>query len=137
MNSNSGIHTTSKGQVYINKLGILIQTYHDNAELTFDDAREDFNLYTNLCKSVKRPVMVDIRNIKSVDRQARSYYASEEAIKYLSAAVLIVSNPVSRIIGNFYMDLNKTVFPFRLFTDKEEALNWLESYLYENKNDTE
>jgi hypothetical protein len=129
MNSNSTIHTSSKGQVYIDQLGILIQTYEDNAELTFDDACEDFNLYADLCKKVKRPVMVDIRNIKSVERKARAYYASEEATKYLSAAALIIGNPVSRVIGNFYLGLNKTIIPFRLFIDQKDAMKWLKSFL--------
>jgi len=129
MNTDAVIHSTTKGHVYINDSGILVQRYDDNAELTLKDAREDFNLYNDLCKSEKRPVMVDIRNIKSVERKARVYYASKEASKYLSAAALIISNPVSRIIGNFYMGLNKTVFPFRLFTNQKNAHNWLKSFL--------
>jgi hypothetical protein len=129
MNPNSGIHKTTKGKAYINESGILIQTYEDNIELTYNDAHEDCDLYTEICKSGKRPVLVDIRNIKSVERKARVYYASDEMSKYVAAAALIISNPVSRVIGNFYMGLNKTVFPFRLFTNQEEAINWLKSFL--------
>ena len=129
MNSDPVAYNTSKGNVYIDQKGILIQTYNDNIELTFDDAREDFNLYARLCETQKRPVMVDIRNIKSVDMKARKYYSGKEATKYLKAAALVISNPVSRVIGNFYMGINKTVFPFRLFTNREDAINWLKSFI--------
>jgi hypothetical protein len=129
MDSNLVTYNTSKGHVYIDHEGILIQTYEDNIELTFSDALEDFNLYASLCKTLKRPVMVDIRNIKSVDLKARAYYSGEEATKYLKAAALVISNPVSRVIGNFYMGINKTVFPFRLFTKTEDAIVWLKSFL--------
>ena len=54
--------------------------------------------------------------------------SSLEATKYLTAAALIIANPVSRIIGNFFMGLNKTAFPFQLFTNQEEALKWLKSF---------
>lgn len=132
MGSNSDVRLTTKGQVFINDLGILVQSYNDNAELTLDDALEDFALYSHLNRSVRRPVLVDIRNIRSVERKARAYYSSKEATKYLTAAALLIGNPVSRIIGNFYLGLNKTAFPFRLFTRQEEAIVWLKSYLTEN-----
>jgi hypothetical protein len=129
MNTNPVTYNTSKGHAYIDQDGILIQTYEENIELTFSDAFEDFNLYASLCESHKRPVMVDIRNIRSVDLKARAYYSGEEATKYLKAAALIISNPVSRVIGNFYMGINKTVFPFRLFTKTEDAVKWLKTFL--------
>jgi hypothetical protein len=129
MNPNPVIYNTSRGHVYIDQQGILIQTYEDNIDLTFNDALEDFNLYASLCEKQKRPVLVDIRNIKSVDYKARAYYSGDEATKYLKAAALVIGNPVSRVIGNFYMGINKTVFPFRLFTKTEDAINWLKSFL--------
>ena len=69
MNKNSGVQATTKGQVYLNESGILIQAYHDNIDLLLDDAREEFALYSKLCKSIKRPLLVDIRNIRSVFMQ--------------------------------------------------------------------
>lgn len=129
MNKNSGVQATTKGQVYLNESGILIQAYHDNIDLLLDDAREEFALYSKLCKSIKRPLLVDIRNIRSVERKAREFYSSPATSKYLKATALLIENPVSRIIGNFYLGLNKPVLPLRLFTNKEEAIDWLKSFL--------
>jgi hypothetical protein len=56
----------------------------------------------------------------------------------LTAAALLITNPVNRIIGTFYMGLNKTAFPFRLFTENEKPLKLLaasgedSSILYNN-----
>jgi len=47
----------------------------------------------------------------------------------ISAAALIVSNPVSRIMGNFYMGINKTKMPIRMFTRVDEAKKWLKDFL--------
>jgi len=120
--------STKKGQAYIDKHGILIQTYIENAELTIEDARADFKSYTDLCEDCKMPVLIDMENVKSVEREARAFYSSKEAINYITAAALLISNPVNRIIGNFYMGLNKTAFPFKMFTEKEKAIQWLKKY---------
>jgi len=47
----------------------------------------------------------------------------------ISAAALIVSNPVSRIMGNFYMGINKTKMPVRMFATTMDAKNWLKDFL--------
>jgi len=120
--------STKKGKVYIDKHGILIQTYIENADLTLEDARADFKSYNELCKDCKLPVLIDMENVKSVEREARAFYSSKEATNYITAAGLLITNPVNRIIGNFYMGLNKTAFPFRMFTERKKAIQWLKKY---------
>ena len=121
--------STNKGQACIDSHGILIQTYNEDTDLTLDDAQADFESYNALCEECKMPVLIDMENVKSVEREARAYYSSEQATKYITAAALLITNPVNRIIGNFYMGLNKTAFPFRLFTEKEKAIQWLKNHL--------
>jgi hypothetical protein len=40
-------------------------------------------------------------------------------------------NPVSRIIGNFYMGINKTAMPVKMFSNEKEAMAWLKTFLPE------
>lgn len=80
---------------------------------------------------MKRPLLVDINNIKAVSKESRGIYSSEETAKYLSAAALLVGNPVSRIIGNFYLGINKTCMPVKMFADTDKAFAWLKTFLPE------
>ena len=121
--------STKKGEAYIDEQGILIQTYRENTDLTLEDAKADFKSYLSLCDQCKLPVLIEMENVKSVEREARAYYSSKEATNYITAAALLITNPVNRIIGNFYMGLNKTAFPFRLFTENKKAIQWLKQYL--------
>lgn len=41
--------------------------------------------------------------------------------------LLLQSPALTRAIDNFFMGLNKPLFPTRLFTSEEEALTWLKS----------
>ncbi len=40
----------------------------------------------------------------------------------------VISSPVSRVIGNFFMGLNKPISPTRLFTDPHKAIQWLHTF---------
>ena len=117
---------TVKGRVYLYKSGIIHQVYDDNADLVMNDSLKEIEIYTReFCTENKRPILVDITNIRSVDKGARGIYTSNKAASIISKAALLVGNPVSRIIGNFYLGLNKTHFPVKMFTSENDALEWL------------
>ena len=123
---------TSKGMIQLHSNGILHQTYHDGTEITKEDSYAEIELYGNgYCRDGKRPILVDIRNVKTVSKESRSIYSSEDTGECLSAAALLIGNPVSKIIGNFYLGINKTILPVRLFTNAKEAFAWLKTFLPE------
>ena len=121
---------TGKGKVILYENGIMHQMYDDAISLNIKDSRKEIGIYrTEYCREEKRPILVDITNIKSVTKESRGIYSSDETAGLLKGAALLVGNPVSRIVGNFYLGLNKTAMPVRLFTDINEAWNWLEQLL--------
>jgi hypothetical protein len=67
--------------------------------------------------------------LASVAREARQYYSGKEAAQTVRAVGLLVTSPLSRLIGNFFMVINKPPVPFRLFTSETEALEWLRGFI--------
>jgi hypothetical protein len=123
-------YPTRQGKVWLGKDGILYQDYVTSAELRLEDSLDELRVYqSTFCRERKRPILVNITNIKTVSKESRNIYASEEMGNIISAAALIVDNPVSRIIGNFYMGISKTKMPVRMFTSTHEAITWLRNYL--------
>ena len=121
---------TSQGEVWMDDDGILYQEYPPGTKITIEDSLGEFKIYrSTFCKDVRRPIIVDISNIKTVSKESRDIYSSQETSEILSAAALIVSNPVSRIMGNFYMGINKTIMPVRMFTATSDAKDWLKDFL--------
>ena len=49
--------------------------------------------------------------------------------KLFLAQAIIVDSPVSRLIGSFFLGLNKPPFPTKLFTSEADAVEWLKGYL--------
>jgi hypothetical protein len=70
-------------------------------------------------------VCVDMRKVKSMDRATRQVFAQN---KHTKAVAMVVKNPLSRILGNFFLGLNQTEFPGKLFDDVDSALGWLRSF---------
>jgi hypothetical protein len=44
----------------------------------------------------------------------------------VSAVALIVDTPLSRVLGNFFLAVNKPLYPTRLFDNEASALAWLQ-----------
>ena len=121
---------TGKGKVRLYSNGIMHQIYYDRAELLHEDSIAEMEIYRKeFCQEGPRPILVDINNLKTVSKESRSIYSSEKTAEYLTAAALLVGNPVSRIMGNFYLGINKTSMPVKMFTNTEEAIDWLKTFL--------
>ena len=76
----------------------------------------------------KTRVLVDMTAISEISKEARDYFANERTASIQRATALLTSSPVSRVIGNFFMGLNKPISPTRLFTDPRGAIKWLQTY---------
>jgi hypothetical protein len=77
-----------------------------------------------------RPTMVLMQDMARVEREARAFFASDEYMRRLSTqTALVVGSPVSRVIANFFVGLNRPTYPCRAFDEPELALSWLRSFV--------
>jgi hypothetical protein len=62
----------------------------------------------------------------TISPAAREYSANHHSIKnYRIALAIIVDNLAHRLVGNFFIKFNKPKSPAKLFTSKDEAIEWL------------
>ena len=99
------------------------------AEENLSDAKEILEAGRKLLKSGRIPCISDIRGAKSIAREAREFYAGEEAANLASANALLVDSPLSRVLGNFHIFVDRPIYPVRLFTSEPKALEWLKGFL--------
>lgn len=123
------IVTLSCGKFWLDESGILRGVAHDGVENTLEQAREQIALQRTMGGGRPRPLLMDIRAVRSLSREARAYYASPVAAEVISATALLIASPLSRALGNFFLGLNKPHMPTRLFTDEAEAMAWLREHL--------
>ena len=109
--------------------GVVIGRFLPGAVVTVDDAIENIAVTAELTQGRRVPVLVDLRHARSQSAQAREYLAGPEANKVSNAVALLIGSPISRALGNFYLGFNRPNVPTRLFTDENEARQWLTSFL--------
>ena len=76
---------------------------------------------------IKRPLLVDVRHLVFAGRKTREYYA-EELPKHVTAVAYIVASPVSRMVMNVFLRINRPSFPAELFASQAEAVEWLKEF---------
>jgi hypothetical protein len=124
-----GTIITSTCKVWLADDGIVRSDMLPDANETLETAKENVKAGIKVAGGNKRPLLLDMSKISSMNKEARDYYAmGDKRDSSESAVALLISSPLSRVIGNFFMGLNKPVIPTKLFNDKELALAWLKTF---------
>lgn len=97
----------------------------DNGE----SARMNIEFQVGYAKSVGRPcaVIVHLSSLMSQDAEARRIYATAMVPATFFAASLVVTSPISRAIGSFFLGLSRPSVPTRMWPDFAKAIAWAES----------
>jgi len=120
--------TTRTAKVWIGEDGISRVIRHPGAEEGLADAKEIIEAGGKLAKGEKILNLSDIRGLKSASREARQYFRMETS-KYLIASAALVDSQISRMVGNFYIAVNKPDYPIKIFTSETKAIEWLKGFL--------
>jgi len=100
-------------------------------QLTEEDAKENIDAQESVrdgMNRVKTRVLIDMTEVTEITKEARDYFANERMASIQRATALLIGSPVSRVIGNFFMGLNKPISPTRLFTNPHKAIQWLHTF---------
>lgn len=76
-----------------------------------------------------RGLLVDNRNLSSIERPARKIFAKEVNNQFTVAVAMIVKSPLNKIVVNFFLRLNNLSRPTKIFNSEVEAINWLKKHL--------
>jgi len=114
---------------WMGKDGICRTKTKPLAVITLKEAMENSVAVTSFYKDKKFPLLIDARNIKYMEREARKHFSTNGRETKINSFAIMVKSPLSRMIGNFFMGLNKPAIPARLFDDENEAVKWLKQHL--------
>ncbi|TND07852.1 MAG: hypothetical protein FD123_2842 [Bacteroidetes bacterium] len=126
-------NTTSCFITTLEKEGYLLSKVRSGAEIGLAEAKENSAIVSGLSAGDIYPILVDIRTIKSISKEARDHFAMRDREPGVSAIAMLVASPVSRIIGNFFLGLNRPAVPTRMFSSNEDALNWIKKRIREKQ----
>lgn len=108
--------------------GILAYHPVSGLELNHEVAMKVLELGVEVAGGPK-PTLVVMPDMARVDREARALFASDAYSRLCSQTALVVGSPVSRVIGSFFVGLNRPRYPYRIFSDPELAVDWLRGFV--------
>ncbi len=113
------------------KDGVLYSWYKEGVVVDLIAAKKIVEARHTLIGESKYPVLVFDQGTKEVKREARIYLSTEEGMKGITAGAFIVNNPVTKMVIQFWLSLNvvKSNFPIKSFSNEKDALIWLKSYV--------
>jgi hypothetical protein len=105
--------------------GVVYGTYKPNVVIDLAAAKKIVIDRIALYKGTDYPTLSYIDGLSSVTKEARDYFSKDDGIKHMKRLALITTSPISRVVGNFWLQISRPTVPTRLFANEEEALKWL------------
>jgi hypothetical protein len=113
--------------------GIVITTNLPNQEHTLADAKTNMEAIGRLAGGIRVPLIVDSRIPANIANEAKKYYASADAAKFVTACAIIASGVLTRVVANLVIPRTKQNMPMKLFASEADAVSWLHSQPVESE----
>jgi hypothetical protein len=107
--------------------GILYFVYKQGIKMNLEAAKRIVADRLKVQKGVSFPVFCDMKGVKDSDKPGRDYLAKEGS-ELVTAVAVMIDSPVTRIMLNFYLNINGPITPTRMFTEKDKALEYLATF---------
>jgi hypothetical protein len=127
MNIPSDAHELRCYHTWMRVDGIVCTKVKPGSDVTIEDAMANSKVVNAFYVNEKFPLLIDARGIRSITREARSFFTTNGRETSTMAFAIIIDSSVSRVVGNFFLGINKPAVPTRLFVNEKVALDWLQS----------
>lgn len=109
--------------------GIVENVVKPGAVMDMEDILKLKTLNSSITNGRRYCILVTAGYLSTITKEARELSASAEFSVSTIAKALLVSSSGQRMVGNFYLQVNKPSIKTKLFSDREKALNWLREEL--------
>lgn len=104
-----------------------------NMHIELPEAAENDAVVAQLNPTGERALLLQIQGIFTISPEVLEKGASEASSKLFCAMAILIDKSSPGLIGQFYIKVNKPSRPTRMFTDRAEAIAWLEEQYLLNK----
>ncbi|MCE3258404.1 MAG: hypothetical protein K0S12_45 [Bacteroidetes bacterium] len=109
--------------------GIVTVFLHKNMVLDLALQMLMLNIYNEITEGKKHPFLFEASTGIKVTKEAKENAIRIEPLAPGSAYAIVAKSKAYQILANFYLTIKKTHSPYRVFTDRDKAIEWLHTYL--------
>lgn len=119
------VFSNEKFEIFVLSSNIFKLKPKSGIELDVEDGYEIRRNFLLLSKGNKFAVLTDATNFFATTSELRQLLASQEFTDLRFATAIVTQSMASKIIGNFFIKVNKPATPTKLFSSEEIAFEWL------------
>lgn len=116
---------TTTATIYKDHNGVVHVVIRAGARMDYYDALDHYLVIKNLSGNAPVLKLIDSRKGWSIHAKARKFLAGKEVKEKTIARAILMSSTIKTALINFFTELHKPEVPTKVFTDYEEAYNWL------------
>lgn len=82
------------------------------------------------------PLLITEFGLRGIDRDARTYFSSDDGIKGILASAIVTNSAVTYYLAIFFLKISvtKVKFPAKVFKSEDVAVAWLNSFVEQVPN---
>ena len=103
--------------------------FKDNYDFTLLDCKDLVDDLKLICADKPKPILKIPGKYSTIDKSVREFISSKEGMQCSAAEAMVTTDLPQRIIGNFYMRVNKPIKPTAFFDTEEKAVEWLKNFI--------
>lgn len=116
-----------KFRMWAREDGVVEIEWAPQVPSTLEDAVAVIDAMSVLTNGRAAPLLVHTTDAGPQTREARMEFVRRQEV--VSAVALVVGNPLSRMMANFFINVSKPEVPIRLLEDDDAALTWLRGHV--------
>jgi len=109
------------------KAPIVYFSYKEGTELGFPEIRELISYAEKLSNGKPYVTFSDVRVNLNITEEGRRIVEDLNNMPLFRGTAALVKNSVYSFAANFMNNFSRKPYPFKVFTEKEKAINWLKS----------
>jgi hypothetical protein len=106
---------------------IVYFTYKEGAELGFPEIRETIAYAEKLSGGKPYVTFSDVRVDMNITEEGKRFVADLNNMPLFRGTAALVKNSMYSFAVNFMNNFGKKAYPFKAFSSKDEAIDWLKS----------
>lgn len=113
------------GEVSVRNEGVVVAKVLHGVEIDVEKAEIYHSLVEHLTNNEPHCTVIDLSGISGITPEARKKLQEQSSEWGNTIAVALVSSTfTSRVIGNFFLSVNKPTYPVRIFSNQIDAHQW-------------
>jgi hypothetical protein len=119
---------TATSVYWFDDAGILCAISKKTPAVSLEETKKTIEEFRAMLGGKKVCLLIDITNSSESTREARDY-AAEEFPKFIKAMAMVSGSELGKMLANLFFNLKRQPYPSKMFTDVNEARDWLKQYL--------